>query len=89
MKHSIVILAILQLLYCDSDPNSDKRRKTNKYKIAAIVCHNSEAKSVVQVDSETYAKYNISDTYSGGKISLKYIENKFFYFVISKITKDK
>ena len=55
MKHSIVILAILQLLYCESDPNSDKRRKTNKYKIAAIVGHNSEANPDVKsaVDAGT------------------------------------
>ncbi len=88
MRYALIILAVLQFAFCKSDPKGDKRRSTDKYKIAAILGHNSETKTTVQVDSETYDKYNISDKYSGGAISYKYTEKKLFYFVISKITKD-
>jgi hypothetical protein len=88
MRYIIIALVILNFVNCEADPLRDKKRNTDKYKLAAILGHNSETKSTVQVNQETYEKYNISDSYSGGTISYKYIEKKFYYFVISKITKD-
>lgn len=88
MKYTFILLILITLVHCETDPFRDKKRKADKYRIMALIGHNTESKSVVDVDSETYDTYNISDKYSGGTIYYKYKEKGKYFFVISKITRD-
>lgn len=88
MYKKVLMLFFLFIIGCETDPFRDEKRKTSKYKIAAVLGHYTETKSTVQVDAETYNSYKIGDTYSKGTVINKYIENKFYFFVISKITRD-
>lgn len=84
----LTVYLFLIFLGCGTDPFRDQKRKTSKYKIAALIGHYSETKTVVQVDEQTYNAYRIGDTYSKGTVVNKYIDSKFYFFVISKITRD-
>ncbi|HMV81467.1 MAG TPA: hypothetical protein PKA14_26305 [Leptospiraceae bacterium] len=85
------VLSVILLMFflgCETDPFRDQKRRSSKYKIAALIGHYTETKSVVQVDEQTYNAYKIGDSYSKGTVVNKYIDSRFFFFVISKIARD-
>lgn len=85
----LTVILLMFFMGCETDPFRDQKRRSSKYKIAALIGHYTQTISTVQVDKTTYDSYNVGDTYSKGTINYKYIENEYYFFVIAKIARDE